>query len=659
MQSHGMLNAMATIMPRIQAAILALGLILLVSGCSPGSPPTEPTIKDGLLDLRGWNFSRQALVELRGDWGFVPGKFLYEYPGANPGTYRTVPDLWKDKDAGGPDGTGHGTYFLTILLPPWLDRAALRLRTVSTSYQLQVDQHTIANAGYPSAWESQAIPAYHPHSATFPVEKNRVQILLRVSNWHYRNGGLWRAPSFGLEAASTKEKYLADFLAIVTGTALVSIGFSMFIIFLFRRKESYYLYFALFTLVMALRTLVTGEYLIQVLLPSIPFELMIKLEYLTMVLSLFCCIPIFTRFFPGRMSQTIAKAMAWPFLPYLALILWSPLPFLTRTPGVFYVFALVAVLLLFFKILVPAFLQKTPGSALMLWGAMVLAVSAVNDALHASFIIHTSFTMTFALGVFVIMQMTALTARFTRAIDQTEQLANELTLSNERLRDEIVGSVRKQGLLEDLVHEKDLLVREVHHRVKNSLQLVSSVLVLQSNRTSDNRTKTLLQTLRMRIQAISLVHEKLYGNVSTGSLMLKDYAMGMIDLLAAGFGIRKNNLISSIPDLGIEVGIDYAIDLGLIMSELVSNACKYSQVSGSPYPEQITISMGFIDDAVWLRVEDKGPGFPADHDPGSSVTLGHLMVRTLLKRSRGTMEILPGPGGRVQVSMPLEGFKDS
>ena len=253
---------------RAQRALLSLvGLSVLMS-CGLGTP-TAVGVK-GVLDLRARDW-RTGPVVLAGEWGFEGG-------------FRKVPDIWSGNDAGGPDGRGAGTYRLTVLLadPPAL---ALRYGSTSTAFLVRVNGAELVTVGRPDADASRAVSAYAPGTVPLP-SGTRLDIEFFVSNHDYRVGGLWTAPSLGPAEAVQDGQWAEEAGALALAAALAVIGISSLVLFLYRRSDRTFLSLGLFSLVVALRALVTGEYPMVRILPHLPFDVLVRLEYLSAFLPL-------------------------------------------------------------------------------------------------------------------------------------------------------------------------------------------------------------------------------------------------------------------------------------------------------------------------------------------------------------------------------------
>ncbi|MDR3669141.1 MAG: histidine kinase dimerization/phosphoacceptor domain -containing protein [Ignavibacteriaceae bacterium] len=191
--------------------------------------------------------------------------------------------------------------------------------------------------------------------------------------------------------------------------------------------------------------------------------------------------------------------------------------------------------------------------------------------------------------------------------------------------------------LKKTIKEKELLLKEIHHRVKNNLQVVSSVINLQTLYIKDAADVPLFLESQNRIKAIALIHKKLYEEDALSSINFENYIRDLIINLFTTYQVKKGK-ITLIYDIdNIETGSDSAINLGLILNELISNALKYA------FPDELTgelkISVKAGSDIVTVTVEDNGTGFPENIDFRNSDTLGLQLVNSLVAQYDGKIEL--------------------
>ncbi len=197
--------------------------------------------------------------------------------------------------------------------------------------------------------------------------------------------------------------------------------------------------------------------------------------------------------------------------------------------------------------------------------------------------------------------------------------------------------------------EKELLLKEIHHRVKNNLQVVSSLLDLQSRGIEDEEALATFMEGQNRVKAMALIHQKLYQNENLTTINFKGYAKLLMGELATIY--QKDNMVKAEIRSGdqTEFDIDTAVPLGLILNELISNAYKYA-FSGKQGGELLISIESMGDHKHQLIVEDNGEGLPLDFDFAKAKSLGLRLVRRLAKQLYGTVTYSGGHGARFVVT---------
>jgi two-component system, chemotaxis family, CheB/CheR fusion protein len=186
------------------------------------------------------------------------------------------------------------------------------------------------------------------------------------------------------------------------------------------------------------------------------------------------------------------------------------------------------------------------------------------------------------------------------------------------------------------LREKEVLLREIYHRVKNNLQVVSSLLNLQAGSIQDPNVRELFQESQRRIQAMSLVHQKLYGSEHLTNINLWSYVQSLVGDLALMYE-TVGRIAFDIHVEG-ELDIDTAIPCGLILTELVSNALKYAFPAGQQGNISVTLRPE-TEDRWILMVQDDGVGIPPETDIAHLDSLGLNLVRDLASQLRGRVEL--------------------
>ena len=189
-------------------------------------------------------------------------------------------------------------------------------------------------------------------------------------------------------------------------------------------------------------------------------------------------------------------------------------------------------------------------------------------------------------------------------------------------------------------------MREIHHRVKNNFQLVSSVLMIQASKVNDSIAKSILMDTRNRIQSMSSMHLRLYQSEESvlHKVTLKDFLEDLLDELKDAHAEESFELQAQIA--AIQITMDKAISVGLIVTEAVLNAFKHAFETGA---QRIEVALTQDGEGLNLTVQDNGKGF---QELGND-NFGLRMIKNLVQKSNGTLQLENNKGACVQVKLPL------
>ena len=191
--------------------------------------------------------------------------------------------------------------------------------------------------------------------------------------------------------------------------------------------------------------------------------------------------------------------------------------------------------------------------------------------------------------------------------------------------------------LKESIAEKDVLLKEVHHRVKNNLQVISSILNLQTSYIKDNKTLEIIRESQNRIKSMSFIHESLYQTTNFSSIKFYEYIEKLSRNLVQTYAYEKNIKLET--DLEqVDVSLDQAIPCGLILNELISNALKYAFV-GDKNDGTLKIMLSEKGEEIFITVEDNGVGIPGELDVENTDSLGLQLVFTLIEQLEGTINL--------------------
>lgn len=223
-------------------------------------------------------------------------------------------------------------------------------------------------------------------------------------------------------------------------------------------------------------------------------------------------------------------------------------------------------------------------------------------------------------------------------LDAIERLAvfYALAIQNKKADEEI-----KQSL-----HDKKVLLREIHHRVKNNMQIISSLLNLQLNYVKEEKAVNVLKESQGRIKSMAMVHEKLYQSPSLTKIDLKDYVEALVSNIFFTYGVSANHIKSEVNVENIEIGIDTAIPCGLIINELVTNSVKHAFPNNNG---RVKVKITSHHDDIELLISDDGIGLPENLDYEKTESLGLKLVKSLVDQIDGHMTLHTNDGTSIEI----------
>ncbi len=207
----------------------------------------------------------------------------------------------------------------------------------------------------------------------------------------------------------------------------------------------------------------------------------------------------------------------------------------------------------------------------------------------------------------------------------------------------------KNQIIENSLREKEVLLREIHHRVQNNLQFVSSLISIQSRHIDDEKTVQLLKECRTRIQSMAMIHQKLYQEKNLKGINIDNYIHNLLETLGKSYSIDKDQ-IEVITDIDpIELDINTAIPIGLILNELITNAFKYAFEKREK--GRLLIRLSEKNELLTLTVQDDGIGLPDAFDLDKSSSFGMKLVHSLASKMKAKMSVTGGLGTTVKIEI--------
>ncbi len=217
-------------------------------------------------------------------------------------------------------------------------------------------------------------------------------------------------------------------------------------------------------------------------------------------------------------------------------------------------------------------------------------------------------------------------------------------ISNKKLEE-------KNGVISQALKDREVLMKEVHHRVKNNLQIVASLFRLQHKFGNNKSSSEILQEVQDKIQAMSFIHERLYKSNDLSMINLQTYLDSLLNYFGTSYNLSEQNIEISTEIDNIKLGMDRMVPCGLIVNEIIANSIKYA--FGGKTRGEISIKASKEEDQCVLTIQDSGVGFPENFNVENSQSLGIQLIQGLTRQIKGTLEIMSNPGACYTITFNL------
>ena len=401
-------------------------------GCQDkGVQVVEREASAGILRLLDWDPKAEEMIQLVGEWSYVPYELIDSFPTSSENQYIYLPDTWGESTIKQSFEEGQGCASLRLVLEglPQI-KLALAIKQINSAYQLLLNGELVHQNGQVTCDPSDATPDYTYQPYVFDNRGDQLEIILQISNFHTRNIGVPTAITLGTASAVIASSNWHTMIDGFLFGALLIISLYHFIVFFFRREDFSLLYFALVAFALTIRTLLTGEQLAYGWVTPDIYPILFKIDYLTYTLATIFFISYITAIFPKEYARWQVWSLIIPAAIYSLMILFSPNAFYVQfityfqlSTGVGLVYIVIGQ--------IRAIYYKRRNAWLFAIGFLALVLGVTNDILHYSSINLTGNNNMTVFGVFIffIAQSIILSYRFSRAYQQIKALSDDLQQS--------------------------------------------------------------------------------------------------------------------------------------------------------------------------------------------------------------------------------------
>ncbi len=420
---------------KITSIVYSLVLSILYS--SAFAQNECPEVKNGIMDLSSYAIEQKGSVYLDGKWEFYynrllrPGEFedqSFDYVQV-PGTWSEI--IHNEKELG---SYGYATYRLKLRLPEHNKIYTVRMPRVDVCYKIWVNGQSLLEIGKVGTNQESEEPRWFINEVSFLSQQGENEIIIQISNFHHRKNGFNGSIELG-----TPEQ-IVDSTLKDTAYTFFSVGLMLimalyhFGLFSLRPKDYSKLFFGLTAFFVAMHQLANSQVNIMNFLPSLPFEAVLKTNYIANNLRVVSFVLFIYFSFKEEVNKYFVKVMAWYGIAMTLLILISNTKIYTHTLILFETIGVISITYILFA-LIKSTIHKRDGALYSLIGTLVLLAAASNDILHDAMIIRSFYAVPLGLFVFIFLQSHMLAVSSVRSFKRNEELSDKLNYVNKNLEE--------------------------------------------------------------------------------------------------------------------------------------------------------------------------------------------------------------------------------
>ncbi len=423
-------------------------------------------LQDGMASMPDTS-KEIKLVSLNGEWYFVPGNFL---PASSSWAELVqeekikvdVPGIWNNQinNSTREKGQGYGTFFILVHLNSWQNKElAVHTLSTGTASNWYANGNLIARSGKAGKTKSSTTPSYHSVTGTFKVSTDSLLLVVHVSNFHHRKGGIWKPVTLG-QAKNVKKKHaLALGFEFIFFGAILFIGLNHLLIFFQQKRYKSGLFFSILCILVAVRVVFTGERIAYFLNPNISWDILIRMEYL----SFYLAAPVFFLYTYFLFPRDLKKWPGYTFVAFGILLggafFFIPVQVFTRTLVPYQLLCLgLAVYAL--VMLLKAIKKGRVGAGFFLVSLCIFLATFLNDILYHHEIISTTNLTQTGFLLFIFFQSYFLSSRANRQANLSIKLARDLETINQNLENVVEARTLETSLQKETLEEKNKEMRD-------------------------------------------------------------------------------------------------------------------------------------------------------------------------------------------------------
>ncbi|WP_265396653.1 SpoIIE family protein phosphatase [Leptospira levettii] len=595
-------------------------------------------------------------IHLEGDWEFYPRVFLSEVETRDlPFQMLTVPGIWNSVLG---SGEGYGTYRLVLQKPSYLANEevfGIKILDVATASRVIWNGKQLGSSGVVAKTRDKSDPSYQFQLYPLPWKDGPNELLIEISNFHHAKGGLWEPPYIGEwnQLYRESETDLASSLFLAGSVFIIALYH--FGLFYFRRTDKGNLLFGFAALLLALRTLFTGErFVFNELSPILSWNVCLRIEYFTFYISPYLFFAFFREFYPDYYPKWMHRLLLFPTLLFISFLFVLPTQVYTELNSYYQIVFLFGILMILQGVFRAAIHKKESGF-LFFVGICTVAIAALVDLLNANQIFYSVEAIPIGIFVFILVQSLTLSRRFSRAFSEVETLSKRL-LALDKLKDEFLANTSHElkTPLNGIIGIAESMFDGIGGKL-NQEQRQNLGMIVSSGKRLSSLVDDILDFSKMKNRDLDLDLKAIDLHQICDFVLVISRPLYVTKNLT----VRNNVPIDFPPILGDEARLQQ------ILFNIIGNAIKFTEKG------RIEVSCEIVDKMAVISIRDTGIGIPKDkfsdifrsfEQVDSSTTrkfggtgLGLAISKRLVELHGGNIwvESIPSEGSVFSFSLPL------
>ena len=627
------------------------------------SNKTAPIANQGILDLANWDLKKDGNISVNGQWKFYWQQFknmkdFKSAPDSQSLIYGNVPSNWNNYELNGKKlpGLGYGTFRVTIKNAKENQLLALKIKTLSSAYKIYIDDTLITQAGETGLDKKSSTPGYKPEVVTFNAPSDEFDLIIWVSNFDHARGGVWLPLTLGtsenIHRVTSNNRELEAFLY---GGIIIIMIYYMFII-LFQKSYRAGIYIVLFSGMVILRMLTSGENMIARIIPDFPFSVLVFIQYLSYYWLIILYIGLLRQMYPKYTSKNIYISLITIAGLFTILTLALPSEIYSRIFTIYDYIILFLILYQFF-ILMRAIYYRVQESWFLFVAGLILVGTGVLDLLYerAIFIGKFKELMPYGFFILILVQAVVLGKHFSNLYSEKKYLSEKL-ISLDKLKDDFLANT---------THELQTPLNGIINISQSILDSGEGVLTLKQRHNLMIVTSTAKRLSGLINDILDMARLKRNEiKIRIKSLNIAINIQAICDIFKHIISTKKVNLVCELPPDFPNVYADEN-RIMQILYNIIENAVKFTE-NGT-----ITVSGRVEKDIVIITVEDTGIGIEKESQSKifdffeqadtstdrvyEGTGLGLAISRQLAEKMNGSLVLEwsePGKGSRFALIIP-------